>query len=139
MTTLLTNGLATLRGTWRGWLATRAERRELRQLPAPERQRVLRDLGLSEDDVDHLIANHPGPERLLPRRLAAAGIDAADLRVAEPATMRDLQRTCSRCRDWRHCEADLAAAAGAHATYCPNGDAIESLVAARSSGCPDRR
>lgn len=120
----------------RRWWRTRAAVAELRRLPDSERARMLNETGLTEYDIDHLVADHPGPGTLLPARLAEAGIDAGYLAASEPDTLRDMQRVCSRCQDWKQCEADFerSGATGLHDAYCPNTPTIDGLVVAKSRG-----
>lgn len=122
-----------LRNRW----SIRRLRAELTSLPEHERDSALRDAGLSRYDIEHLPANHPGPDKLLPQRLAALGIDLDYLRESAPAVYRDLQRVCSVCRNPRKCARDLRRGdvdAGMR-DYCPNAGTLDAwIVGARSSG-----
>jgi hypothetical protein len=112
------------------WFRTRAQRAELRNLPPGELERVLQETGLTAFDVDHIEADHPGPQTLLPQRLQAAGLDAAVLRDTCVGTLRDLERTCGRCGSYKQCRADLRGdnGTGTLAEYCPNTGTIEALL-----------
>jgi len=114
---------------------THALRDEMRSLAPGELEHIMRDLGMGPGDVDQLMAGHPGPTRLLPRRLQAMGLDSEYLQYAEPPLYRDLQATCSKCRSWCRCERDLARGdpeAGLR-DYCLNAHTIDALVVDRQS------
>lgn len=96
----------------------------------PEMQRVARDAGVGVGDLRVLAGKWPDSADLVQRRLAALGIDAAELDAAQPATMRDMQRLCSLCDNKRVCEHDLdrgPANADWH-EYCPNSGTLDALA-----------
>ena len=119
----------------RGWLATRAQRAELHALPPAERASLLRELGMTPGSIDRLVANHPGPATLLPKRLDEVGLDAGYLSKTQPAAFRDLQRVCSTCPDWKMCRVDIdrADAVERVSAYCPNTHTIDSLLIGRDA------
>ena len=120
-------------GVLRRWLNTRAQRAELRALPAGELERVMLDLGMSARDVDRLQADHPGPQELLPKRLEAMGLDPGYLREAQPATLRDMERVCATCAQYGRCQHDLERddANQRLPAYCPNTATIDALLVER--------
>src|SRR3954447_14909504 len=61
---------------YRMWRKTRALREEMRSLAPAELEHIMRDLGMRPNDVDQLVAGHPGPNGLLPRRLQLMGFDS---------------------------------------------------------------
>lgn len=114
----------------RQWLKTRAQRAELYAMPAHERAVIMREMGLGEHAIDRLVADHPGPDKLLPRHLKDVGLDADRITAASPTTMRELQRCCGTCGDWKACQSDLQKpdANARLAAYCPNTHTIELLL-----------
>ena len=128
--TLFETVVAPVLSGFRRWRKTEALRAELRHMPQDERPRVLSDVGLTESDIDHLIADHPGPETLLPGWLAVAGVDRGHVRDAHPAVLRDMQRVCSRCGAWKRCQSALERGEtyAAHSDYCPNAATIDELI-----------
>jgi hypothetical protein len=120
----------------RNWLKTRALRAELRSLPDREFGRLRAETGLTEHDIEHMVAGHPGPTTLLPKRLAGLGIDPQTLEAAQPALYRDLERVCAKCGNTRPCQRDLATGdlAVGQQNYCLNAYTIKSLLADDAQG-----
>ena len=81
-------------------------------------------------DLRVLAGRWPDAADLVQRRMAALGIDAAQVDTAEPAVMRDLQRVCSLCDNKRVCAHDLdrAPAGRAWRDYCPNAGTLAALA-----------
>lgn len=80
----------------------RAERTELGRLSPGDRDRILRDLGEPPGDLTFIDRAQPCTEELLAGMMARLGIDRAHGDDPAPV-MRDLERTCAECRDWRRC------------------------------------
>jgi hypothetical protein len=59
---------------------------------------------------------------LLPRRMAALGLDADTVARFDPITFRDLQRVCGLCEYHEQCQWDLSQnhANSTWLNYCPN-------------------
>jgi hypothetical protein len=90
------------------------------------------DIGLSQADLQQ-VALHPADNsELMQRMMAALGLDAAALERSDPAVMRDVEATCTRCRETRSCRQDLAAGTpGVHCgEYCPNASTFIELIEA---------
>jgi len=123
-------------GAVQRWLESWRRRRELQQdfagCDSVEVDRMLHDLGLTREDLDSLARCSYGPESLMPKRLAAEGIDPDKLQRLEAAIYRDMQRVCSSCRSTARCERDLVSAdaiARDWRDYCLNADTIDALTA----------
>ncbi len=80
----------------------RRERAELRQLNAGERDRILVDLGQAPGDIDFVSRAQPCTDELLAGMLARLDI-APSVCEQGRLVLRDLQRTCAECPDWRRC------------------------------------
>lgn len=117
-------------GKVKNWLERRQQRWELAQLPASERARLYRDLGLHADELDRTIAGAQAARELLPRMLDRYGLDPASPDSVPEPVFRDLQRTCSACPAWHRCRQALDEGAGIQASegFCPNSATIKALV-----------
>ena len=95
--------------------------------------KIAQDIGLSERDLVSLAVSHQGPSELLPQRLEWLHLDPAYVKLAHPATYRDLERVCSCCTASGRCARDLAngdVAVGMH-DYCLNAPTIDALIVGR--------
>lgn len=90
------------------------------------------DIGMSQADLAQVVLHPADNSDLMQRMMAAHGLDAAVLERSDPAVIRDIEATCTRCRETRSCRQDLAAGrAGAHCRdYCPNAGTFAELIAA---------
>lgn len=113
----------------KAWWRNEVLRNELRGMSAPVLEAVCRDTGFGVGEIDHLVADHPGPGRLMPQRLRLAGLDTAELAVEQPAMLREMSRTCAKCQSWRRCERDLRYAdiKPLRWDYCLNNGNIDLL------------
>ena len=118
---------------WAGWRRHWAARSELAQCGPAELERLARDAGVSKDELRVLAGKWPDSASQLTRRVAALGLDAAEISRSEPRTMRDLQRVCSLCASKRRCEHDLARDPSdpAWREYCANEGTLDALEANR--------
>ena len=123
------------------WLKTWWERStvlaELEACSGREMERMARDAGVGVADLRVLAGRWPDAADLVQRRMAALGIDAAQVDATEPAVMRDLQRVCSLCDNKRVCEHDLVRnpANAAWRDYCPNTGTLDALDPQASETC----
>jgi hypothetical protein len=110
---------------------------ELEACSGPEMERVARDAGIGVGDLRVLAGKWPDSADLVERRLAALGLDAAQVAATEPAVMRDLQRVCSLCGNKRVCAHDLdrSPANAAWREYCPNTGTLAALDPQASETC----
>lgn len=106
--------------------------RNLDELSAEDRQRILADCRLSQADIDAFRAH--GPEELLPEMMARFGVDAEALQREEGAVLHDIRRVCAACPSQRQCRKALAAGASLDECrkLCPNAGTFDSLTAATS-------
>ncbi len=102
--------------------------RELDMMEAHELARMASDLGLSPHDLTELAEVDPDHRRLFEENLALHGLPED---LIDPATLRSMEITCSRCLHKDQCACDLAT--GADRTvidaYCPNAETIQQTVA----------
>ena len=117
-------------GEWlKSWWERSTDLAELEACGGPEMERVARDAGIGVGDLRVLAGKWPDSADLVERRLAALGLDAAQVDQTQPAVMRDLQRVCSLCANTRVCEHDLDRnpASPAWHDYCPNAGTLDAL------------
>jgi hypothetical protein len=125
-------------GEWlKSWWERSIVLADLDSCSGPEIERMARDTGIGVGDLRVLAGKWPDSAHLVDRRMAAIGLDAAEVDAAEPATMRDLQRVCSLCDNKRVCEHDLdrSPANAAWREYCPNEGTLAALGPRPSATC----
>lgn len=112
------------------WRDRRDMERELGSLPEEERQRLLADVGLNDDDLQALLTHPEQVATLMPAALARYGVDVRALEHDHRELLHDLQRTCAHCRDTKRCRHLLADPDGLaeHAKLCPNAPTIAALT-----------
>lgn len=121
----------------KSWWRTEKERQELAALPDFVFDGIQKETGLTRYDAQHMMADHPGPDHLMPQRLAAAGFDAARVAAEQPLLYRDMKTTCAKCDSYKKCDRELHAGGVAEGKwgYCLNNGNIEALEAAEKSCC----
>ena len=129
----MTNPLSVMADWWRGWKATRGNLAALAYCGAEETGRIAYDIGVSVPQLRALAGKWPDAADLLQRRLVELGLDAAEIRRAEPQALQDLQRVCSMCTSGRVCADDLASRPSdpVWRDYCPNTMTLDALAAER--------
>lgn len=112
-----------------GWVKHRRELNEIRQMNRADFDLIARDLKVSSDELEALVAAGAHSADEMPQLLKALGIDVADLKRVEPMLVRDMQRVCSLCQDKAHCHGELAegTASKHYRDYCPNSPTIDAL------------
>jgi len=98
-----------------------------------EVDRMARELGMSPRELRSLAAKGPEATQLLNARIAALGLGDTDLTSAGLETTRDLQRSCSLCKDHQRCRRDLEGhdRSDAWLSYCLNAPTLQALLAMR--------
>lgn len=115
------------------WQGTRQARlAELERCGVDEVERIAHDIGVTAYELRLLAAKNRSADHLLDRRMSALHIDQAELKSVYPMVLRDLEKTCSLCEDYKRCEADFAEGVvnSPWQDYCPNGLTLRELVAA---------
>lgn len=112
-----------------GWIKHRRELSEVRQMNRTDFDLIARDLRVSPDELDRLVAAGAHSADEMPEMLKALGIEVADLARVDPLLVRDMQRVCSLCRDKAHCHGELAGGTAAqhYKEFCPNAPTIDAL------------
>ncbi len=111
------------------WIKHRRELSEVRQMNRTDFDLIARDLRVSPDELDRLVAAGAHSADEMPEMLKALGIEVADLARVDPLMVRDMQRVCSLCRDKVHCHGELAGGTAAqhYREFCPNAPTIDVL------------
>lgn len=111
------------------WIKHRRELSEVRQMNRTDFDLIARDLRVSPDELDRLVAAGAHSADEMPEMLKALGIEVTDLARVDPLMVRDMQRVCSLCRDKAHCHGELAGGTAAqhYREFCPNAPAIDAL------------
>jgi hypothetical protein len=86
-------------------------------------------MGVSVQELAHLVGQGSDGAELQPRMAAALGLDPEDPVLQEAAMARDLKRLCIACASKRRCRRELAAGtAGEHyREFCPNAYTFDLL------------
>ena len=118
-----------------GWLHKFAPQNEFDRCDKSEIDRVARDMGLNEYELQTLARAPAGASVLLNRRLATLHLDLEHAGRIQPAVLRDLQVHCSMCASKKRCAGDLASGAldSTWQDYCPNAPTLRELVASAPS------
>jgi hypothetical protein len=120
-----------------GWFkkprSVHAGRDELRQCSQNEAMTIAKDLGVPLSDLGSLAAKAPDAANDVSKMLHVLSIDESTLAKGDPATMRDLRRTCMLCvrkGRCRHEFASFTAAQNFH-EFCPNAYTLDALLRQR--------
>ena len=117
-----------------GWLkkprSFHGARDELGQCSRDEAASIAKDLGVPLSDLRGLTAKGPDAANDVSKMLRALSIDELTLDNGDPATMRDLRRTCVLCVQKGRCRHELASftAARNFHEFCPNGYTLDALL-----------
>jgi hypothetical protein len=92
--------------------------------------RIAKDLGLSASDLRNLAAKTPDVANYLSKMLRALSLNPLRLAKSDPATARDLQRTCVFCDQKSRCRRELTeGTAREHfREFCSNSHTLEALL-----------
>ena len=107
-------------------------RNELGKCSPEEARQIAKDLGIAAEDLRRLVTKGPIAADALPKMLSALSVDARALEDADPAVMRDLQRTCVFCDHKSLCQRELAEGTAAQhfRQFCPNSHTFDALFKA---------
>ena len=113
-----------------GWRRQRAARRELEEIGPDGRDALARDVGISADALERLVARDPGSTAGIHRLLRALGLDLERIAKRDRALARDMELGCSECRSSPRCARDLDAGKAQleYESYCPNAPTITALL-----------
>jgi hypothetical protein len=109
---------------------TRDANDELGWCGREEETKIARDLGLSASDLRTLAAKAPDAANYLSKMLHALSLDPLRLAKNDPATARDLQRTCIFCDQKSRCRHELAdgTAKQRFRDFCSNSHTLDALL-----------
>jgi hypothetical protein len=107
-------------------------RDELGKCSPEEARQIAKDLGIAVEDLRRLVRKGSVAADALPKMLSALSVDARALEDADPAVMRDLQRTCVFCDHKSLCQRELAEGTAAQhfRRFCPNAHTFDALFKA---------
>jgi len=105
-------------------------RNDFGQCDPAEVSKIAKDLGLPANDLRGLSAKGSGAANAMSQMLRALLMDPVALAESDPATMRDLQRTCILCGEKGRCRYELAdgTAAQHYREFCPNAYTLDALL-----------
>lgn len=120
-------------GLGRMWQASVGKFRnleELRALSQYERQQLADELGLTQSQLEAVVAAGPQASDEVERVMAALGIDASKARAAHADMIRQLRITCATCEAKKICRHALAdgTAAALMQSFCPNVGELADLA-----------
>jgi len=121
-------------GAIAGWLkkprSPHDARDELRQCSQDEAMSIAKDLGVPLSDLHGLAAKAPDAANDVSKMLRVLSIDESTVAKGDPATMRDLQRTCMLCVQKGRCRHELASftAARNFHEFCPNAYTLDAVL-----------
>ncbi len=93
-----------------------------------DRGAVLRELGITQAELNSFIRGGPEAERLLPAMAKRLGVA---LETLQPASRYELRQACTLCPSHRRCRRWLAAASDArtdYRTFCWNGELFDAVL-----------
>jgi len=93
-------------------------------------ERIAQDCGMTSRELKDLAVRGPHAADLLYRRMEALGLTVADVDRLTHGLMGSLERTCTLCSAKTECSRGLAGQPddGAWAGYCPNAEALMSVM-----------
>ncbi len=116
------------------WIKARAARgNELASMSRDDLRFLAADLGISETDLRDLAPRVADNSVLMDKMMRARGLDPDAVRHAFSGLMREMEVTCSRCRETNVCrrEFDSGTAALYCHDFCPNAEAMDDLRESR--------
>jgi hypothetical protein len=116
---------------WHNWKTTRANLASLDRCGTDDTGRIAQDLGVTASELRALAGKWPESAGLLNCRLAALGLDPAEIRRTDPQVLSDLRRVCTMCSSGRRCKRDLSRHGDdpVWREYCPNVVTLDALAA----------
>jgi hypothetical protein len=121
-------------GAVAGWIkrhrSTRGIYDDLERCSPEDVMQIAKDLGLPASDFRNLTVKAPDAASAVSEMLCALSLEPAHLSDGDPATMRDLQRTCILCEQKSLCRHELTdrTAARRFREFCPNAYTLDALL-----------
>lgn len=115
-----------LRHWWR-------ETHDLDRLSRDELGRMAGEFGMTGSELEILAARGPHGADLLYQRMQVLGLTRTEVERVASGMMRDLEKTCSACRDKGRCVRDLESHPSdpVWKSYCPNSESFDDIAAAK--------
>jgi hypothetical protein len=122
--------VSAIAGWFKKYGVVHGARNELGQCGPEEVVKIAKDLGLPADDFRGLTSKTCDAANDVSKMLWALSIDQSTLAKRDPATMRDLQRTCILCTRKGRCRQELAkhTAVWNFHEFCPNAYTLDALL-----------
>jgi uncharacterized protein YjiS (DUF1127 family) len=132
---LFTRATHQLAAATKAFWQRRASVSEIDRLDGQEMTCLVRDLGISAEEIRVLAATDKSAADLLIRRMQTLGLDPTRV---DHAVMRDLQRCCSKCTEKGLCihELEDQPREPTWPQYCPNEQTLAALTTQAPSGEP---
>jgi hypothetical protein len=121
-------------GAIAGWIkrhrSLRGVRDELRECSPDEAMKIAKDLRMPLGDFYGMTAKAPDAANDVSKMLRALSLDPSILARTDPATMRDLHRTCALCIQKGRCRHEFAkdTAARHFREFCPNAYTLDARL-----------
>jgi hypothetical protein len=112
---------------WRNWWGDRVGSAKLPKLRPQDIKNVAREGNASGSaELQSFVGKWPDSANLLAQRMAALHIDPIAFRKEYPAVARELEKTCSFCKQKSKCEHDLKTSSTDTnwQRYCPNATTL---------------
>lgn len=115
---------------WRDYQTNVAGLREIEACSPEMVAQMAADLGITRAELEEVVSHGAGADRLMPRMIAAFGLDADELARTDPAAIREMAVLCSCCETKGRCVHELdAGTAAEHAEeFCPNASTFALYV-----------
>ena len=116
------------------WIKARVSQgNELAAMSRDDMRYLASDLGISETDLRDLAPRVADNSVLMDKMMRARGLDPDAVRYAFSGLMREMEVTCSRCREAGTCRRELGSGTAALYShdFCPNAEAMDDLRQAR--------
>lgn len=110
------------------WAHARRLSRDLERLGAYERQCVLADFGLTEQELPLVAGLHAQRGDLWKQMMARLGLDPAQAEKVDG--LRDLQRMCAKCKSQARCQkwCSVAFPLEGYRAFCPNAFTFDLML-----------
>lgn len=120
---------------WKKWRSRQSAIRTFNALDPGLREEIARDTAVDSSTLEALSTQGFYRNDELRALMGALSLDAARIRIAYPAVLRDMDMVCSECDMRSLCRRRLkeGSAGQTYADYCPNTQTLDALRRERRS------